>query len=110
MAAESTATKRVLVCGIGVSAGGRLLSRSSAMPSDLGLAYIVVVHLAPDRNNELPANIARWTAMPVVQVADGEHRTPAANHVYVIAPDRKLEVSDSSVASSAFESSQGQHA
>jgi chemotaxis response regulator CheB len=62
---------RIPVCGIGASAGGvdALQQFFRALPPDLGLAYIVVVHLSPDHKSELPAILARWTTMPVFQAA-----------------------------------------
>jgi two-component system CheB/CheR fusion protein len=106
------AIPKVPVCGIGASAGGveALQQFFRTVPTDLGLAYVVIVHLAPDRKSELPAIIARWTTMPVVQVADHEQFQLQANQIYVIAPDRKLEIADSSVGASAFEQPRGQRA
>lgn len=48
------------VCGIGASAGGveALQQFFQSLPVDLGLAYVVIVHLAADRKSELPAIIA----------------------------------------------------
>ncbi len=62
----------VPVCGIGASAGGleALQKFFSVLPNDLNLAYVVIVHLAPDRKSDLPAIIGRWTEMPVTQVGD----------------------------------------
>jgi two-component system CheB/CheR fusion protein len=100
------------VCGIGASAGGveALQLFFTSVPDDLGLAYVVVVHLAPDHKSELPAIIARWTTMPVVQVADHDAAKLVPNQVYVIAPDRKLEITDTSVGASKFEQPRGQRA
>ena len=107
---ELSPTPRVPVCGIGASAGGveALQQFFRVLPSDLGLAYIVVMHLAPDRHSDLPAIISRWTTMPVVQVADDDRKPLASDHVYVIAPDRQLEITDSSIASAPFEQRGGQ--
>jgi two-component system CheB/CheR fusion protein len=100
------------VCGIGASAGGveALQQFFRTIPVDLGLAYVVIVHLAPDRKSELPSIIARWTTMPVEQVADHEQLPLQPNSVYVIAPDRKLEITDSAVGASTFEQPRGQRA
>jgi two-component system CheB/CheR fusion protein len=102
----------VPVCGIGASAGGvEALQRFFlALPNDLGLAYVVIVHLAPDRKSDLPALLARWTTMPVTQVGDHDTAPLSPNHVYVIAPDRKLEITDTSVGASRFEQPRGQRA
>jgi len=96
---------RTPVCGIGASAGGveALQELFTTLPADIGLAYVVIVHLAPDHKSELPATLRRWTAMPVVQVADHDRIPIVPNHVYVIAPDRKLEITDSMIGASPFE-------
>jgi len=103
---------RVPVCGIGASAGGveALQQFFRTVPVDLGLAYVVIVHLAPDRKSELPSIIARWTTMPVEQVADHERCPLQPDHVYVIAPDRKLEITDSAVGASTFTQPRGHRA
>jgi len=46
--------------------------------------------------------------MPVIQVADNERAKLEADHVYVIAPDRKLEITDTSVGASSFKQPRGQ--
>ncbi|SRR5579875_721776 len=108
----SEQSSTVPICGIGASAGGleALQKFFAALPNDLGLAYVVIVHLAPDRKSELPAILARWTSMPVIQVGDSDKALLVANHVYVIAPDRKLEITDTSVGSSPFVQVRGQRA
>src|SRR5436190_19228295 len=102
----------VSVCGIGASAGGveALQQFFGSIPDNLGLAYVVIVHLAPDHKSELPAIISRWTKMPVDQVGDHETAKLEVNHVYVIAPDRKLEITDHSIGASAFEQPRGRRA
>ena len=98
------------ICGIGASAGGveALQQFFSKIPTDLGIAYVVIVHLAPDRKSELPEILSRCTTMPVIQVADNERAKLEADHVYVIAPDRKLEITDTSVGASSFKQPRGQ--
>ncbi len=98
------------VCGIGASAGGveALQQFFAAVPHDLGVAYVVIVHLAPDHKSELPSILARRTKMTVTQVGDHEKEQLKPNHVYVIAPDRKLEITDTAVGASAFEQPRGQ--
>jgi signal transduction histidine kinase/chemotaxis response regulator CheB len=100
----------VPICGIGASAGGveALQHFFAALPDDLGLAYVVIVHLAPDRKSELPSIIARWTTMPVVQVADHQQEKLAPDSIYVIGPDRKLVITDTSVGASPFDQPRGQ--
>jgi two-component system CheB/CheR fusion protein len=95
---------RVTTVGIGASAGGIEALREffGALPDDLGVAYVVIVHLSPDHRSELPAILARSTKMSVVEVNDRPlELTP--NCVYVIAPDRKLEISDTRIAATPFD-------
>ncbi|MBU4530909.1 MAG: PAS domain-containing protein [Desulfomicrobium sp.] len=84
----------VPVVGIGASAGGiEALSRFfDVMPLDSGCAFVVVLHLDPNRESELAHVLAGHTAMPVVQVGDGMRLEP--EHVYVIAPNTDLTVKD----------------
>ena len=106
---EPPARPRISVCGIGASAGGveALQQFFLAVAPDLGLAYVVIVHLAPDHKSELPAILSRCTTMPVVQVGDSQQEPLEPNHVYVIAPDRKLEITESAVGASPFEQPRG---
>ena len=69
---SSGAPRSVPVVGIGASAGGieALQKFFQAVPPDLGLAYVVVLHLAPDHKSELPAILGRQTRMSVSQVGD----------------------------------------
>jgi len=100
----------VPVVGIGASAGGleALQQFFRTVADDIGLAYVVIVHLAPDRESELASILARETSMPVTQVVDHERAELEADHVYVIAPNRKLEVVDGAVGASRFEEPRGQ--
>src|SRR4051812_5244159 len=54
--------------GLGGSAGGigALQAFFASMPSDPGLAFVVIMHLAPDHESTLPEVLARFTSMPVV--------------------------------------------
>ncbi len=56
---------KLTVVGIGASAGGMqaLQEFFSAVPADLGLVYVVVVHLSPDHQSELAEILGRKTAM-----------------------------------------------
>jgi two-component system CheB/CheR fusion protein len=58
------------------------------LPTDSGMAFVVVQHLLPGQDNELPRVLQRSTAMPVQQVQDGQRVYP--NQVYVIPPDKDL--------------------
>src|SRR5215471_9910494 len=98
-------TPRITVVGIGASAGGIEALREvfDAVPPDLGLAYVVVVHLAPHHESELASILARRTPMSVVEVNDDQRLELKANCVYVISPDRKLEINDTTIGASPFD-------
>lgn len=98
-----TSPRRTTVVGMGASAGGIEALREffGAVPPDLGLAYVVIVHLSPDHNSELGAIIARRTKMPVLEVTEQQLELKP-DHVYVISPDHKLEISDTRIGAVPF--------
>jgi two-component system, chemotaxis family, CheB/CheR fusion protein len=100
----SEQTNRYSVVGIGASAGGIEALREffDAVAPDLGVAYVVIAHLAPGHKSELAMILSRCTKMPVVEIGD-QPLSLQADHVYVIPPDRKLQLNDSSVAATPFE-------
>jgi len=104
------AAPRLTVAGIGASAGGieAMCQFFEAIPADLGIVYVVVVHLAPHRESELAQILARRTAMPVTEVRDDQRFPLQPNTVYVIAPDRKLEIVDNAIAGAPFDQPNGQ--
>ena len=83
---------RFPIVGIGASAGG--LEAFSALlrhlPTDTGLGLVLVQHLDPGHESALPQILARETAMPVLEVTHNLRVEP--NHVYVIPPNRHLEI------------------
>ena len=58
------------------------------MPVDSGMAFVVVMHLAPEHESTLPELLQRCTAMPVCQAEDQQAVEP--NKVYVIPPGKTL--------------------
>ena len=82
------------VVGIGASAGGldALTRLVSALPSNGGLAYVVVQHLDPTHKSLMGELLAEHTAMPVLQATDGAIIEP--DHIYVIPPGSNLSVGD----------------
>ena len=104
------ATAPPIVAGIGGSAGGiqALQTFFDAMPADLGVAFVVVVHLSPEHRSELATILRSHTSMRVEQVT---HPVPlVANRVYVIPPDRGLKISDSEVSAVPFDVPRGRRA
>ncbi len=76
--------------GIGASAGGveALQRLFKLLPAAGDIAYIVVVHLAPDHPSHLAEILAKVTSMPVVQVKEDLAVEPG--RVYVIPPGHYL--------------------
>ena len=78
------------VVGIGASAGGlpALERFFAAMPPESGMAFVVIMHLAPERESYLASLLQRYTAMTVIQVNETTPIEP--NRVYVIPPNCNL--------------------
>ena len=107
---EQTREKFVPVCAIGASAGGVAALRDlfRLLPHNLGFAYVVIIHLAPDHPSALSEILAGCTRMPVLQVEDGPTLKPDC--VYVIAPDRELVIKGNTVTARSFTEPRGQRA
>src|SRR5262245_58566518 len=95
---------------IGASAGGiqALQAFVGALPAQVGAAFVVVIHLDPERRSELPAILRARTKMSVVQV-EGTQKLEA-DHIYVIPPDRRLQLIDHQISAEKFDEPRGQRA
>ena len=82
------------IVGIGASAGGLDAFHTffDHMPSDCGMAFIMILHLPADRKSMLPEILARWTTMSVIEGADGILIQP--NCVYVPPPHTIVSLKD----------------
>ncbi len=82
------------VVGIGASAGGleAVSEFLSAMPSDSGMAFVLVQHLPPDHHSVMAEILAKRTTMPVKEVSDG--MAIEIDHVYVIRPGHVLTIAN----------------
>src|SRR4051812_1180586 len=98
------------VCAIGGSAGGvaALQSLFRLLPADLGLAYVVILHLAPDHPSTLHEILGACTSMSVLQVTDSPTLKP--NCVYVIPPDRELVIDGDTITARPFSEPRGKRA
>jgi two-component system CheB/CheR fusion protein len=97
--AASTGTGFPIV-GIGASAGGLAAFEAffSGMPADkngfgkltagIGMAFVLVQHLAPDHKSILTELIRRYTRMQVFEVEDG--MTVRHDCAYIIPPNRDM--------------------
>ena len=102
--------KRFPTVGIGTSAGGvQALQRFfENLPDDVDAAFVVIVHLDPGHQSELPNILATRTRMPVAQVVGRVALQP--RHVYVIPPNRQLLATDHHLALAEFDEPRWQRA
>ena len=80
------------IVGIGASAGGleafsQLLRE---LPTDTGMAFVLIQHLDPKHESQLSDVLSRTTAMPVITVTDRQRVEP--DHVYVIPPNADMTI------------------
>ena len=96
------------IVGIGASAGGlEAFERFfRACPVDTGMAFVLIPHLAPNHESMLTTILQRTTDMPVVEVLDETRVEP--NCVYVIPPNRKMEIRQRVLHLSTTEQAHGQ--
>jgi two-component system, chemotaxis family, CheB/CheR fusion protein len=98
-----------IVVGIGASAGGvqALQTLFEAVPDHTGASFVVILHLDPQYRSDLAQILGAHTQMPVVQVQSRQKLRP--DHVYVIPPDRRLQIIDHhEISATAFEQPRGQ--
>jgi two-component system, chemotaxis family, CheB/CheR fusion protein len=95
MSNDPSGDEAITVVGIGASAGGlgALRELLGIMPDDTGLAFVIVMHLAPDHESHLADVLQPHSRMPIQQVS--ETLLVERNHVYVIPPNRNLSAIDS---------------
>ncbi len=82
------------VIGIGASAGGlkALMSFFEHMPSECGMAFVVIMHLSPKHESNADNILQNKTRMPVLQV---KQPVPIErNRIYVIPPALDLSMND----------------
>jgi two-component system CheB/CheR fusion protein len=92
------ANSSLMVVGIGASAGGlkALQQFVDGVSKDSGMAYVVIVHLDPDRESRMAELLQDRSDIPVTQVI-GE-TVVEANHIYIIPPGRDLTMRGSTIA------------
>jgi two-component system CheB/CheR fusion protein len=88
---ESKESPRAIV-GIGASAGGleALELFFNHVPSQSGMAFVVIQHQDPGQPSLLPEILQRYTDMPVMQVGEGVKAQP--NAVYIKPSDYDLSI------------------
>ena len=90
--ANAIVTPAPCIVGIGASAGGFEAIRKffHAMPSDSGVAFVIVQHLDPSHVSLAAEIYGKFTSMPVSEARNGE--VIEANHVYTSPSDKDMEV------------------
>jgi two-component system, chemotaxis family, CheB/CheR fusion protein len=80
------------VVGLGASAGGLEAFEEffRQVPTDIGMAFVLVSHLDPTHESILAEIVQRATKLPVVEVTD--HLAVKPDCVYVIPPNRDLTI------------------
>src|ERR1051325_6773496 len=89
-----TLNQQLKIVGLGASAGGMqpLKEFFEAMPSDSGLAFVVIQHLDPRHESHMARILARCTQMNVSQAEEGS--PIEANCVYTIPPNKFLSLKE----------------
>ncbi|MCP4196780.1 MAG: chemotaxis protein CheR, partial [Proteobacteria bacterium] len=84
--------KRFPIVALGASAGGLEAFETffKAMPSDSGIAFVLIAHLDPTHVSLLPELVQKRSSMRVHQVRDG--MKVERNNVYVIPPNKNLTI------------------
>ena len=80
--------------GVGASAGGleAFTEFLRHLPPAPGLAFVLLQHLDPTHESQLPELLARATPLPVTEV---RRNTPVdANHIYVLPPGKQLHIAN----------------
>lgn len=95
------------IVGVVASAGGLDAFKKffSAMPSDSGMAFVLIPHLDPSRESMMVELLSKLTSMPVIEA---KHGMPVlVNCVYIIPPSFFLSISDAKLQLSAPPINQG---
>ena len=92
------ANSSLMVVGIGASAGGlkALQQFVDGVQKGSGMAFVVIVHLDPDRESRMAELLQDRSEIPVTQVS-GE-TVVEADHIYIIPPGRDLAMRGSTIA------------
>lgn len=90
--ADTDSTVLFPVVGIGASAGGleALQEFFQAMPTEPGVAFVIIQHLSPDYKSLMDELLARHTQMVIHKVEDGMKLE--LNHIYLIPPRKNMTI------------------
>lgn len=78
------------IVGIGASAGGLEAFEQffSNMPSDKGIAFVIVQHLDPTEHTSMPQILSRFSKMAIEVATEGMRVEP--NSIYLIPPNKSM--------------------
>jgi two-component system CheB/CheR fusion protein len=82
------------IVGIGASAGGfeAFSELLKFLPTDTGMAFVLVQHLDPKHKSQLTELLGRSATLPVIEAKDNVEVAP--DHVYVIPANARITISD----------------
>jgi two-component system CheB/CheR fusion protein len=85
------------VVAIGASAGGLAAFEQliKNLPTDTGMAFVLLSHILRSSKSLLPEILSHSTKMPVIQVT--EKKQILANHIYILPPDKFMEIQGDSL-------------
>ena len=91
---DKNGEKQLPVVGIGASAGGldALKRFFGAVKPGAGLAYVVVMHLDPERESRIPSILSRSADIPVIPIESGV--TIEEDTGYVLPPGKEVAIED----------------
>jgi len=106
---SSVSQNGFLIVAIGASAGGieAFTELIRGLPTDTGMAFVLIQHLDPTHRSILTELVAKETGMRVREVADG--MPLQANHVYVIPPNATMSISSRVLRIAPREDTRGLH-
>ncbi len=91
---ENSELREFPVVGIGASAGGleALKEFFGAVEPGSGMAYVVIMHLAPDRESNIPHLLQSVSSIPVQHAEEDMSLEP--ENIYVLPPGKDLRLDD----------------
>ena len=101
--------KNFAVVAIGASAGGieAVTDLLRYLPSNTGMAFVLVQHLDPKHHSILTDLLAKQTEIKVMEVKDG--MTVIPDHLFVIPPNTSMTITDHTLRLRPREESHGLH-
>lgn len=85
---EEGGSNDLIIVGVGASAGGldALQKLLPGLPANVGMAFVIVQHLAPKYHSVLPSLLAKYTDMRVETITDAIQVLP--DKIYITPPNK----------------------